>query len=352
MPGKITQTADKAPSALSLQKSLKLTYEEYASFHPFSCSAHPSFSQPIYLYLLLLCVLLLLMAVPVYAADPDDYIDLRFRSSWKEPGSAVESGGSGVTHRAGEIWTEPTTGMEFVWIPAGCFMMGSVGEWSDEKYSNEKPLQKVCVDGFWMGKYEVTNAQYRKFMPDHNSTGYLSLNHDGDRQPVVRVSWVDADKFAKWLSSKDKIKFRLPDERQWEYAARAGTSSKRYWGDSDAGCCAYANVFDLTAKNKKIMGNTPVACDDGYAATAPVGSFRPNRFGLYDMLGNVWEWCDDWNRERDKLHYSKPAPTGKGAYIRGGGYTSGLFSIRSARRNGNNPVYQDNTLGFRLVREE
>ncbi|MCP5087419.1 MAG: formylglycine-generating enzyme family protein [Rhodobacteraceae bacterium] len=186
--------------------------------------------------------------------------------------------------------------MEFVWIEGGTFWMGC-GEQETECSSDEKPRHQVTVNGFWMGRTEVTNAQYRQFIPKHDSQDFKGHSLNADEQPVVYVSWEEATNFIDWLtkSNKGKDEFRLPTEAEWEYAARAGTTTARYWGDNPDDACQYANVADETAK-KEMSDWTIHNCDDGYAVSAPVGSFRPNAFGLYDMLGNVWEWvADPWH---------------------------------------------------------
>ncbi len=181
----------------------------------------------------------------------------------------------------GDIKVDDVTGMELVYVPGGCFQMGSP-ENEEGRYDDEK-LHEVCVDGFWMGKNEVTQGQWKKVMGSNPAKF-----QKGDEYPVEQISWDDAQDFINKLNGKAGRKYRLPTEAEWEYAARAGTSTARFWGDSPDAACKYANVADKTAK-KKNFDWTIHNCNDGYAETAPFGSFQPNSFGLHYMLGNVWE---------------------------------------------------------------
>ncbi|MBF0464869.1 MAG: SUMF1/EgtB/PvdO family nonheme iron enzyme [Nitrospirae bacterium] len=196
----------------------------------------------------------------------------------------------------GETYTDRVTSMEFVKIGAGLYI----------------------------GKYEVTNAQYRKFKPNHNSKALHEISLNGDKQPVVYVSFDDAEEFAKWLSHKTGMKYRLPTEKEWETACKAGADIDTYWEKSED-ACRYANLMDETHR-AKVFPYLPqeslimVNCEDGFVLTAPVGSKEPNKFGLYDMLGNVSEWTDtphvdkritrggSWTSipERATCSYSKP----------------------------------------------
>jgi formylglycine-generating enzyme required for sulfatase activity len=249
----------------------------------------------------------------------------------------------------GQVWTEPITGMEFVWIPPGCFQMESN---SSEAYSKEKPVHKVCLDGFWMANHEVTNKQYRKYKPNHDSQDYKGVNLNKDDQPAVYVSWDDAKDFAQWLSRQNGQKFVLPTEAQWEYAARAGTKTERFWGDNPDDACKYANVHDQTSKKEFNWSREEHKCNDGYAGTAPVGSFQANSFDLYDTLGNVWEWCEDVYDEKayEKHEPNNPLITTGSTYrvIRGGGWDSYPRFVHAAYRNRITAVNRNFILGFRL----
>ena len=243
----------------------------------------------------------------------------------------------------GDIITDTTTGMELVYVPGGCFQMGSPE--NEESRDSDEKLHEVCVDGFWMGKTEVTQGQWKKIMG-----GNPAKFQKGDDYPVEQVSWDDAQDFIKKLNSKAGKKYRLPTEAEWEYAARAGTSTARFWGDSSDEACSYANVADQTAK-KKYSDWTIHSCDDGYAETAPAGSFQANPFGLHDMLGNVWEWCAGWYGEYELNKKENPLGASSGSYrvIRGGCWYGAPEFVRAADRIRFTPDSRDDDLGFRLL---
>jgi len=193
-----------------------------------------------------------------------------------------------------QTWRDPILGMEFVWIPAGCF---------DGQTKPAGTKTEVCTDGFWMGKYEVANSQFRRFWPSHNSQAYYKKMFLGeDDQPASNVSGEQALKFAAWFTEQHegKVSFKLPTESEWEYASRGGSESRFFWGDDADQACYYANFKDASWKrlNRWATGAGSNSCYDGYIASSPVGSFKPNHFGLFDILGNVSEWCVDSNAVR------------------------------------------------------
>jgi len=256
-----------------------------------------------------------------------------------------------------KTWKEPVTGLVFVWVPGGCFLMGSPKSEKDRS-EDEGPVHEVCLDGFWMGQTVVTNAQFRQFQKDHDSRDAAGHSLNGDGQPAVFVSWVDANNFSQWLTGQNggQYNFRLPTEAEFEYACRAGSEASRYWGDDAPRACIYENVADYTAERQLAL--RPVhECDDGYTATAPVGSFRPNAFGLFDMLGNVMEWCSDVYGVDSYVRHDRNNPQnnnesmGQSRVIRGGCWRGSPASIRCAGRGSGLPNSTRDDLGFRIVRE-
>ena len=173
-----------------------------------------------------------------------------------------------------------------------------------------------------------------------------------DTQPVVCVTWHDAAAYAEWLSGQTGQNYRLPTEAEWEYAARAGTETARYWGDAADEACGYANVGDQSLKGElSALPYTIHNCADGYVYTAPAGSFRANRFGLYDMLGNVWEWtCSEYanyKEGKENMFLSKNHASAR--VIRGGSWFDGPERVRSADRGLRGPADRDDSVGFRLA---
>ena len=241
--------------------------------------------------------------------------------------------------------------MELLLIPPGEFMMGSPSS-EVGRDSNEGPQHRVKITKpFYMGVTEVTNAQYRRFKPSHDSGKHKGHTLNGDQQPVVRVSWNEATGFCDWLSRQTGRKVRLPTEAEWEYACRAGSGTVYPWGNEmSAHHCNYAD--------RNFSGHTSFSwadktADDGHAVTAPVGRYPPNAFGLYDMIGNVLEWCADWH---DGGYYSR-SPTddpsgprsGSRRVLRGGCWSGRAGGCRSANRPGHNPTDAYLGLGFRVV---
>lgn len=191
-------------------------------------------------------------------------------------------------------FTDPTTGMQFVYIPGGTFVMGDPAG----KDPFAVPSHEVTVKPFYLGKYEVTFAEYDQFARETKRELPDDMGWGRGIRPVINVSWFDAVAFTEWLSKKTGKKFRLPSEAEWEFAGRGGTTTRYYWGDdfgrSNANCAKCGSPWD----GKQ---------------TAAVGSFNPNPYGLHDMTGNVYEWCFD-TRHRSY----NGAPKNGSAWIKGG----------------------------------
>jgi formylglycine-generating enzyme required for sulfatase activity len=225
---------------------------------------------------------------------------------------------------------------EMVSIPGGSFYMGNRGS---ETHSDEQPVHEVTLSPFLMSKYEITFAQWDTCVSAGGCTHNPADKGWGrGNRPVIYVSWHHAQEFIGWLNRETGKQYRLPTEAEWEYAARAGTSTESYWGDevgiNRANCEGCGTQWD----NKK---------------TAPVGSFAANAWGLHDMHGNVWEWCSDWYA--DDYYQKSPRQNPQGPSLgsrrvdRGGGWSGGPWSLRAACRGGITPDYASSSLGFRLV---
>jgi formylglycine-generating enzyme required for sulfatase activity/serine/threonine protein kinase len=295
--------------------------------------------------------------------------------------------------------------MQLVLIPPGTFTMGSSEAERDQLVREDKTLERewfareaqhevTITRPFYLAKYTVTRGQFRRFTADADyqteaetdglgGWGYDEASNQfkgplwnvktgaqsggtktsyswkdpgfaqTDAHPVVNVSWNDAHAFCGWLATRSGRKARLPSEAEWEYACRAGTTTRYFFGDDSEGLAQYANVADGTAK-KKLPGWPTIKAEDGYVFTAPVGSFRPNLFSLFDMHGNVWQWCADWYEpsladlaSRDPLRVDKSSYTAR--VLRGGSWYGHARSCRAACRVGHTPARRDCVAGFRVA---
>ena len=269
---------------------------------------------------------------------------------------------------------------ELVEIPAGQFRMGDL---AGEGEANEKPVRSVRVPRFALARHETTVRQFRRFVM---ATGYRTeAERDGGKgcwtlenptrnkwdwtpgrswrsleyaieedQPVVCVSWNDAQAYIEWLNGQTSGGWRLPSEAEWEYAARAGSETLYHFGDDASRLCEYGNVADTTKLPNGNTWNNKAECSDGAAYPTRVGSYRPNALGLHDMHGNVWEWTGDcWNDS-----YAG-APTDGSAWesgncsfrvLRGGSWGSYPWILRSANRNRVTTAGRNSVSGFRMAR--
>lgn len=242
--------------------------------------------------------------------------------------------------RQAQSFSENVNGvqLEMVLIPAGTFTMGSPDA-EAERGSDEGPQHRVSVGQFYMGKYEVTQAQWRAVMGTNPS------RFKGDNLPVENVSWNEAVEFCRKLTQMSGREYRLPTEAEWEYAARAGTTTPFAFGSS------------LSSEQANFDGNYPYggAAKGVYRQqTTAVGSFQPNGFGLYDMHGNVWEWCQDWYHENYNGAPSDGSAWESGGeqqyrVLRGGSWNDVGYFCRSAIRYGLAPGVHSGYFGFRVV---
>jgi formylglycine-generating enzyme required for sulfatase activity len=239
----------------------------------------------------------------------------------------------------------------FVRIPAGCFEMGSAANRDKSSLPNERPAHRVCLKAFELDKFDVTEWEWRQLMyPFDPDPSYFK----GDRQPVEQVSWNDAWWFIHLMSWFGGQNFRLPSEAEWEYAARAGTVTRYFWGDRAEDGCAYAKMADANYKNA-VAGALAVNCHYHHVrGTEPVGSFKPNAWGLYDMLGDVAQWVEDCYAD-DYRSAPKDASTVtskncRTRVIRGGSWKFNPRDLRAAARSGVSPAYRVSLFGFRVVR--
>jgi len=279
--------------------------------------------------------------------------------------------------------TDSVTGMEFVLIKGGCFKMGDT---TGHGEIDEMPVHDVCVSDFFMGKYEVTNEQFRNFILQ---TGYKTsaerfgkgygISNEGmeDRglkdginwkhplwpsdsitnkmdHPVLQISHDDATIFARWLSMKTGLNYRLPTEAEWEYAARNSAKEYEYsWGSDKPA----DNIADESMRKHRKYKYWKVwdGYNDGYVYTSPVGKFKPTKLGLFDISGNASEWCSDWY---DSYFYESKikdnpqgAPEGVERSLRGGSWNFKPPYLRCANRMAIFPNNWSYYIGFRLVME-
>jgi formylglycine-generating enzyme required for sulfatase activity len=266
-----------------------------------------------------------------------------------------------------------------VLLPPGQFLMGSPAAETDRQ-SDESPQHWVSImKPYAMTRCEITRGQFRRFVQEEhyqtiaekiggcyvydpkskqwNPDKKAYWDNPGfpqdDTHPVVCIAWQDAREYANWLSRRTGAAYRLPTEAEWEYAARAGTVSSYYWGSDSEQGCQFANLGD--AELTKLDGDKRNAqCSDGFRYTAPVASYRPNHFGLYDMAGNVWEWVADcWHDNyqgapSDGSAWEGAADCNRG--VRGGSWYYVPQDLRSAYRIWFRPNEAFSLLGFRLAR--
>jgi formylglycine-generating enzyme len=210
-----------------------------------------------------------------------------------------------------------------------CCLKGGTFDMGGNEYSDEQPIHKVTVSDFQLCKYPVTQAQWKQIMGENPS------HFKGDDLPVEKVSWDDVQVFLEALNSLTNQAYRLPTEAEWEYAARGGSLSKGY---------KYAGSNDLSEVGWYNQNSG--------SKTHPVGQKKPNELGLYDVSGNVWEWCADWYADYPDSAQTNPTWATQGVYrvLRGGSWVDHLAHCRAAYRNTSGPAIRYYDIGFRLAR--
>jgi formylglycine-generating enzyme required for sulfatase activity len=265
----------------------------------------------------------ILLTCPTAVAEPPTRISLPFDADRARSLQADLARAFGY-----DVEVTNSLGMKMVLIPGGRFDMGPNG--SKYRVTLAKP--------FYMGVTEVTLGQYRRFKPGHKIDG-ADPEFNEDNRPVAMVSWKDARAFCAWLSERPEEKaagrvYSLPTEAQWEWSARAGTATTRYFGDTDQNQADYS-WFNVTyTPNPRHESNG--------RGRQPVAKLRPNAWGLHDMLGNVWEWCED--RRSDEATGESRDPV-----MRGGSWRSGEFHCTAVAHDPSDPNQRADNIGFRVA---
>lgn len=276
-----------------------------------------------------------------------------------------------VSNIPGDVFRDCPGCPEMVVVPSGSFRMGDIAGGGE---SSERPVHRVTIpEAFAIGRYEVTVGQFREFA---NETGYRTEGgchlwtgsaweidsskswqgpgfNQTDQHPAGCVNWDDAVAYSTWLARKTGQSYRLLSEAEWEYAQRAGAEALWSHGNNETGICRYGNARDDTYRSNT-NDTAGAQCDDGNRTKAPVGSYQPNEFGLYDMTGNVYEWTQDcWNES-----YTG-APIDGSSWmsgdcsrhtLRGGSWPSRPWGLRSAFRRNFETGNRSNNFGFRVAR--
>jgi formylglycine-generating enzyme required for sulfatase activity len=277
-------------------------------------------------------------------------------------GELCSSGGTDqppVTMRAAEPVHPCTVCPEMVAIPPGSFQMGSPAS-EKERADDEGPVHEVHIHyAFSVSKYPITRREWKAFVKEtgHKDPSECPRNPQTDDDPVVCVSWQDAQDYAAWLSTKSGQHYRLLSEGEYEYVNRAGSATAYWWGASPEAQCEHANGADAAAKKEYPDWIYAAACNDGFAHASPVGHFPPNAFGLYDTTGNVYSWTQDCYHESYKGAPADGSAWGGGDkgctggwVVRGGSWVTDPARLRAASRNAHSSG--DGNVGFRVARSD
>ena len=277
------------------------------------------------IYPLLIIIMSVCISTIAFSADSAPGNINTIATAFKKVSIASPAPPSPVSATSSHSIIEPATGMEFLPIPAGCFLMGDTTGDSDEK-----PAHNVCLDAFYIGKYEVTQKQWLHLTGKRPSF----FSSCGDNCPVESVSWNDVQEFVHKLNNLNGGTYRLATEAEWEYACRSGGKTERFCGGDEVNTVAW---------HDKSSNSQP----------HPGGDKRPNGLGIYDMSGNVWEWVSD---RYDKDYYSQSSASnpegalrGSTRVIRGGSWYNDSRNVRASIRSSDEPDHRSINLGFRLV---
>lgn len=270
----------------------------------------------------------------------DELVDLSGKLARKlmdigvqEPSAAAGPSSGKTTGFADNTYKDPFTDMEFVFVKGGCYRMGDGFGDGD---GSERPVHEVCVNDFWIGKFEVTQGQWSAIM----GTNPSFHKNCGDNCPVENINWNDAQEFAVRLAQKTSKAYRLPTEAEWEYAARSGGKKEKWAGTSSEPELGEYAWFHKNSEKK----------------THPAGQKKANSLGLYDMSGNVWEWTSD--RYKEKYYSESPRDNPNGPEIgrsrvnRGGSCSGFAGYLRTTDRGSNEPSYRSSGGGFRCLMTE
>ena len=262
-----------------------------------------------------------------------------------------------AVRKPGQIFRDCPDCPEMVIVPKGRFTMGTATPAEMPWAEYGLPAREVRVRRpFAIGRFEVTFAEWDACVAAGGCTHRPEDAGWGrGRRPVINVNWADAMRYVAWLRKRTRRPYRLPSEAEWEYVARAGTTTARYWGDGSAGACRHANVHDRTSRRLNGYARPPHDCDDSAANTAPVGQYLANAFGLFDTFGNVLEWIADcWypsyeDAPRDTAVWTKDGLCNV-RMVRGGSWGDKPFGVAASFRGWSPAEARDNVIGFRVAR--
>lgn len=284
--------------------------------------------------------------------------------------------------RAPQVFRDCDTCPEMVVVPAGSFVMGTPAAalGGVELPPETQPAAIQIGRSFALGRFEVTRGEFAEFVRESGyevrlgcrtwdpalarfaDDGRRTWQNPGvpaepsDLHPVSCVAWSDAQAYANWLSRKTRQRYRLPSAAEWEYAARAGTTTLRFWGDEAEDACEFANTYDAESRRAYRLGWPNAGCNDGHADLSPVGRFRANAFGLHDVIGNVWEWTADCStgsnvgRPTDGSAWTWLGGC-KRRVMRGGGWLTPPDRSRSGFHGDSEETDRADFVGFRVARE-